>query len=138
MDGQFWSTRDFIGILDPCLKIFKIPYYGFTMLVLGLTLSHTCIYYVCAKFLGKDLLGQCIFLSIRYFKRLRDLLKPVVTFDAVKKILRDQRSKTYDQMAPNVSRETLHRTYNRALHFALEIFHYHYFIWYPCFHSQVR
>ena len=50
-----------IGILDAYLKIFKIPYYGFTMLSLDLTLSHTCISYGSAKFLGKNLLGQCIF-----------------------------------------------------------------------------
>ena len=68
MDGQFRSTWDFISISDACLKIFKIPYYGFTMLSLDLALSDTCISYVSAKFLGKDLLGQCI-LWIRYSKR---------------------------------------------------------------------
>ena len=52
-------------------KIFKIPYYGFTMLSLDLS-------YFSAKFLGKDLLGQYIFLSIRYFKSF-------MSFDAVKK-----------------------------------------------------
>ena len=56
MDG-FRSTCDFIGISDACLKTFKIPHYGFTMLSLDLTLSHT-----------KDLLGQCIFLSLRILK----------------------------------------------------------------------
>ena len=61
IDGQFRSTWDFIGILDAYLKIFKIPYYGFTMLSLDLTLSHTCISYGSAKFLGKNLLGQYIF-----------------------------------------------------------------------------
>ena len=131
MDGQFRSTWDFISISDACLKIFKITHYGFTMLSLDRTLSHTRIYYVSAKFLRKDLLGQCIFL--RYFKGFRDLLKQFVTFDAVKNILRDQRSKNYEQMAPKVSRGTLHRTPNRTLHFAQEIFlvtfHYHYFIW---------
>ena len=99
MDGQFRSIWDFIGILDVCLKIFKILYYGFTMLWLDLALSHTCISYISAKFLGKDLLVQCIFLSVRYVKWFRDLLKQGVTFDAIKKILRDQRSKTYGQMA---------------------------------------
>ena len=89
---------------------------------LDLTLSHTCISYVSAKFLGKDLLGQCIFLSVRYFKGFSDLLKQIVAFDAAKIILRDQRSKNYEQMAPKVSRGTLHRTPNRALHLALEIF----------------
>ena len=74
------------------------------MLSFDLTLSHTCISYVSAKFLGKDLLGQWIFLLIRYFKRFRDLLKQVATSDAIKNILRDQRSKTYEQMVPKVSR----------------------------------
>ena len=99
-------------------KIFKIPYYGFTMLSLDLemNLCHICISDVSAKFLGKDLLGQYIFLSIRYFKRFRDLLKQVVTFDAVKKILRDRRSKTYEQTAPKVSRGTLHGTHNPIVH----------------------
>ena len=107
-------------------KIFKIPYYGFTMLSLDRTLSHTCIYYVSAKFLRKDLLGQCIFL--RYFKGFRDLLKQFVTFDAVKNILRDQRSKNYEQMAPKVSGGTLHRTSNRDLHFAQEIFEWRFIV----------
>ena len=40
---------------------FNIPHYGFTMLSLDLTLSHTYISYVSAKFPGKDLLGQRIF-----------------------------------------------------------------------------
>ena len=124
MDGQFRSTWDFIGIADACLKIFKIPHYGFTMLLLDLTLSHTCISYVSAKFLGKDLLGQCIFLSIRCFKGFRDLLKQVVTFDGVKKILRDQRSKTYEQMVPKLSCGTPHRIPNRAL----EIFNWRFII----------
>ena len=62
------------------------------------------------------------FLSIRYFKGIRDLLKQVVTFDGVKNILRDHRSKDYEQMSPKASRNTLHRTPNGALHFALEIF----------------
>ena len=62
------------------------------------------------------------FLSIKYFKGFRDLLKQVVTFDAVKKILRDQRSKNYEQTAPKASRQTLHRTPNGAIHFALDIF----------------
>ena len=96
MDGQFRSTWDFIGILD--------AYYGFTMLSLDLTLSHTCISYVGAKFVGKDLLDQWIFLLIRYFKRFRELLKQVATSDVIKNILRDQRSKTYEQMVPKVSR----------------------------------
>ena len=96
MDGQFRSTWDFIGILD--------AYYGFTMLSLDLTLSHKCISYVGAKFVGKDLLGQWIFLLIRYFKRFRELLKQVATSDVIKNILRDQRSKTYEQMVPKVSR----------------------------------
>ena len=95
MYGQLRSTWDFIGISDACLKIFKILHYGFTMLSRDLTLSHTCISYVCAKFPWNDSLGQCIFLSIRYFKGFRDLLKKVVTFDGVKKIIRDQRSKNY-------------------------------------------
>ena len=59
---------------------------------------------------------------IRYFKRFRDLLKQVVTFDAVQNILSDQRSKNYEQMAPKVSHGNLHRTPDRALHFTQEIF----------------
>ena len=116
MDGQFRSTWDFIDISDACLKTFKIPHYGFPMLSLDLPLTHSCISYVSAKFLGKDLLSQCIFLSIRCFKGFRDLLKQVVTFDGVKKILRDQRSETYEQM--------VHRTPNRAL----EIFNWRFII----------
>ena len=59
---QQYLPQIFAGVSDAaCLKIFKIPYYGFTMMSLDLTLSHTCISYVSAKFLGKDLLGQCIF-----------------------------------------------------------------------------
>ena len=62
-----------------------------------------------------------MWVSLSYFKRFRDLLKQVVIFNAIKKILRDLRSKNFEQMALKVSRETRHRTPNRTLHFALEI-----------------
>ena len=127
MNGGFRSTWDFIDILDAWLKIFKIPHYGFTMLSLDLTLSHTCISYVSGKFPGKDLLSQCIFF-IRYFKGFRDLPKQVMTFDAVKKFLRDQRSKNCEQTAPKVSGGTLHRISNRDLQFALEILDWRFII----------
>ena len=97
MDGQFRSTWDLIGISDACLKIFKILHYGFTMLSLDLTLSHTCISYVSAKFPGKDLLVQCIFLSTRYFKGFRELLKKVVTFDAAKNLSEIRDPKTMNK-----------------------------------------
>ena len=65
------------------------------MLSLDLTLSHTCISYVSAKFPGKDLLGQCIFLPTRYFKGFRDLFKKVVTFDAAQNLseIRDPKTR---------------------------------------------
>ena len=49
------------------------------------------------------------------------MLKQVATFDAVKKLLTDERSKNYEQMTPKVSRRALHKTPNKALHFTLEI-----------------
>ena len=120
--GQVRSTWDFIGISDAYLAIFKIP----TMVLLC---SHLILLYLIHAFLmlaqsSPERIYQVnvFFLSIRHFKGFRDLLRKVVTFDAVKNVLRDQRSKNYERMAPKVSRGTLHRTPNRTLHFPVEIF----------------
>ena len=71
---------------------------------------------------SRERFTKSMYFFIRYFEGFRDLPKQVMTFDAVKKILRDQRSKNCEQMAPKVSGGTLHRTSNRDLHFALETF----------------
>ena len=78
---------NFLGVPGACLKIFKIPLYGFILVVLYRTLSNTCYCYISVKFLGKDLLGQYI-----------------SDFYRVQKMLRDQRSKKYEQMAPQALR----------------------------------
>ena len=66
--GQFHATWHFTGVSGAYLNIFKIPRYGFTLLSLDLTLSHTYYTYVSAKFLWKDLLGESIFLWTSYIK----------------------------------------------------------------------
>ena len=78
IQGQFRTTLDFMGASGTCVKISKIPHYGFTLLSLDLTLSPTCYNYVSAKFPPKDLLGQSIFCYQQATLRdlsTRDLLK---------------------------------------------------------------
>ena len=144
MDGQFRSTWDFIGISDACLKIFKIPYYGFTMLSLDLALSDTCISYGSAKFRGKDLLGQCI-LWIRYSKRV--IKKSLGTY--WNKLWLLTSLKKFWEIGDPKTIKKWRRKFHVGLFTglltglftllwrSLTDFFYHYFIWYPCFHSHV-
>ena len=83
---QFWSTWNFLGVSGFSLKIFKIPIHGFILVALYRNLCGTCYFYISVKFPGKDFLGHYI-----------------SDFTAVQNILRDQRSKNYEKMAPKAS-----------------------------------
>ena len=87
------STWNFLGISSSCLKIFMIPLDGFILVALYGTLYHTCYSYISVKVPARDLLGQYI-----------------SDFYHVQKILRDQRSKNYEQMALEASRFGTHHS----------------------------
>ena len=83
---QFWTTSNFVGVSGAYLKLFKIPIYRFILVTLYRTLCHTCYCYISVKFPRIDLLGQYI-----------------SDFYLIQKMVRDQRSKNYAQMAPKAS-----------------------------------